>query len=305
MPLIRVDALDHPLLEPYRELIRTNWTRHSGRFIAESALVVQRLLASRYPVESVLASNHLAPQIAPLVPSEVPLLVADVSLLREVAGYKFHRGVLACGRRLADPTLEEIAGRAGPLLLVVCPLLLSPENLGGILRTSSVLGADGVLLGRRCGDPFSRRVLRTSMATALRMPVRQPDDLLAEVRRLRDEFDVELLATVADDATHDAGAAVLSGERSAEAPRRRPLAVEPLDHAARPPRMALLLGSEGFGLEPPWLELCHRAVTIPMRGVAMQRNVDSLNVTVAAGICLYHFARQDPRLAQRDPCVAR
>lgn len=297
MPLIRVAALDHPLLEPYRDLIRANWTRHSGRFIAESALVVQRLLASRYPVESVFATSHAAPQFAPLVPPDVPLLVADVSLLREVAGYKFHRGVLACGRRISDPSLEALAGRPGPLLLVVCPLLLSPENLGGILRTSSVLGADAVLLGRRCGDPLSRRVLRTSMAAALHMPLRQPEDLLADVQRLRDEFDVELVATVADEPC-DAPGSGTGGTTGGGASGRPRLAVEPLDQAARSPRMALLLGSEGFGLEPPWLAMCDRAVTIPMRGVAMQRSVDSLNVTVAAGICLYHFARQNPPRAR-------
>ena len=41
----------------------------------------------------------------------------------------------------------------------------------------------------------------------------------------------------------------------------------------------------GFGLGPEWLEVCDRRVTIPMRP-----SVDSLNVAVAAGIFLYHFA---------------
>ena len=58
---------------------------------------------------------------------------------------------------------------------------------------------------------------------------------------------------------------------------------EPLDTFRRPDRLALFLGSEGHGLDPEWLALCDRRVTIPMRPGA-----ESLNVAVAAGIALYH-----------------
>jgi TrmH family RNA methyltransferase len=96
----------------------------------------------------------------------------------------------------------------------------------------------------------------------LRVPICQVDRLADVMQSLRSEHGVEFWATVTD--------------ASATA----------FDKAPRPARLALLLGSEGHGLSPQWLERCDRRVTIPM-----QPGVDSLNVAVAAGIMLYHFTR--------------
>jgi tRNA G18 (ribose-2'-O)-methylase SpoU len=135
-----------------------------------------------------------------------------------------------------------------------------PENLGGILRTSAAFGARAVLLGPGCADPYSRRVARTSMAANFQVPLRVTDDLRRDLLELRQRGDVRLIATVLD----------------SDAP--------PLHTVARFDRQALLLGGEGFGLDRSWIELCDQRVTMPM-----QPGVDSLNVSVAAGIFLYHF----------------
>jgi tRNA G18 (ribose-2'-O)-methylase SpoU len=59
-----------------------------------------------------------------------------------------------------------------------------------------------------------------------------------------------------------------------------------LQEAQRHERMALLFGSEGRGLQPEWVALCDRRITLPMHP-----GTDSLNVAVASGIFLYHFMR--------------
>jgi tRNA G18 (ribose-2'-O)-methylase SpoU len=60
----------------------------------------------------------------------------------------------------------------------------------------------------------------------------------------------------------------------------------PFDQPDRPQRLAILFGSEGLGLAPRWRDLCDRLITVPMRP-----GIDSLNVSVAAGIVLYHLTR--------------
>ena len=65
---------------------------------------------------------------------------------------------------------------------------------------------------------------------------------------------------------------------------------EPLDQFRRPPRVALLFGSESVGLAERWLSMCDRRVTIPM-----QPGTDSLNLAVAAGIFVYHVTRRPAR----------
>ncbi len=159
------------------------------------------------------------------------------------------------------PTLDEIAGDpSGPITLVICPRLDNPENLGAILRIGDVFGVDAVLVGDRCPDPLSRRVLRVSMGSALGMAVVVSGDLERDVDRLRTDFGFQVAASVVD------------------------RAAEPIDEATRPDRFAIMLGSESAGLEPGWVARCDRRVTIPMR-----EGVDSLNVAVAAGILLHRF----------------
>ena len=99
------------------------------------------------------------------------------------------------------------------------------------------------------------------MGAALRLSILESPDLERDLRRLRDEWQVKLFATVLDDAA------------------------EPLVHVAKPLRLALLFGNEADGLDARWQTLCDRRLTIPM-----QPGTDSLNVAIAAGIFLHHFS---------------
>ena len=76
----------------------------------------------------------------------MPLFVVPFEQVHEIVGFPFHRGVVACGRRLPWPSWEESIGRNdGRLTLVVCPKLSNPENLGSIARIGDVFGVDMVL----------------------------------------------------------------------------------------------------------------------------------------------------------------
>ncbi len=262
MPRIPVNSIDDPRLAPYRELNQRNLTRQSGLFIAEGDKVAQRLIASRYPVASLLAEAEWAERLAPQLPPETPIYVAERRLLEATIGFHFHRGVLACGRRLPRPSVVEIAaGAARRPTILVCPDVHDPTNLGSIIRTAAAFGCAGLVLGSQCADPFSRRVLRVSMGAALHLPIALSRDLTTDLESLRCA-DYTLVATVIDSAA------------------------EPLARFERPDRLALLLGSEGHGLRPEVRALCHREVTIPM-----QLGTDSLNVAVAAAVFLYHLQR--------------
>ncbi len=261
MPRILIDSLDDPRLDPYRHLKATNLTRWSNEFTAEGLLVVERLLTSRFDVLSVLASDRREAEISPHVPAGVPFYILPHRLAEELVGFDFHTGVLARGRQTDWPGIPDVVRAAGEqLTLAVCPDVNSPDNLGTIIRTCTALGVDALLLGQGCADPLSRRVSRTSMGATYKLPIIATHDIAQDLRRLRDEYDVELVATTL-------------------AP-----AAEPLRSARRAKRTAILFGNEKHGLEPELLSLCDRQVIIPM-----QPGTDSLNVAVAAGIVLHHF----------------
>ncbi|MFO0872164.1 MAG: RNA methyltransferase [Pirellulales bacterium] len=270
MPVELVSTLDDPRIAVYRDLPQSNLTRPSGLFIAEGWLVVERLVRSGWPIDSVLLDETFREELLGRLPADALVYQVPSGLISTIVGFRFHRGVLACGRRRAEPSLERLVRPApAPLTAVVAADVNDPENMGCILRNSAAFGVDLVLASRRCADPFSRRVLRTSMGTVFQLPLRVTDDLPGDVERLEREFGVELAATVLD------------------------AAAESLYDAARPPRFGLVLGNEGHGIPPAIATRCRRRITLPMRG-----GTDSLNVGVASGIFLYHFTAPERGAAE-------
>jgi tRNA G18 (ribose-2'-O)-methylase SpoU len=282
IPFERVSTLDDPRIAVYRSLKLTNQTRGLDQFVVEGEKLVSRLLTSRFPTVSILATDRFVHRLADNLPEHVAVYVVPLEQIHSLVGFPFHRGVLACGRRVAWPSCQEIVllacGRrvawpscqeivhsAGTkLTLVFCPKLSNPENLGAIARIADVFAIDAIVAGPSCPDPFSRRVLRVSMGSVLRLPVLIADDPLDLADLIRRELDVEFWAAVAS-------------------PQARPF-----DAIARPSRLALVLGDEDQGVSDEWIERTLQSVTIPMRPGA-----SSLNVAVAAGILLQHLTRPD------------
>lgn len=265
-----IDNLDDPRVAPYRALKDRELRAADGRFVAEGRNVVLRLIASKYEVESVLVSTRYADAIAAEVPSDVPMYVAADEVINATIGYRFHQGVLAVGRSTQ-------IGNVGALLttlpaeatLVVAHELNNVENLGAILRIAAGFGAAGLILGPRTADPFYRQSIRVSMGTVFSMSLAQSNDLIADLARLR-HHGFETLATVTD----------------ADA--------EPLSGVARSKRTAIVLGSEAHGLDRATVEACGRKVTIPMK-----LGTDSLNVSIACAVFLYHLTTQGERGASK------
>jgi tRNA G18 (ribose-2'-O)-methylase SpoU len=266
MPLLPIQSLDDPRLEIYRGVISRNLTRYSGLFIAEGRFVLERLLASSCEVQSVLMSERRVASIGPAIPAEIPVYLVTHALARELLGYKFHAGVLACGVRPVAPSLGEAVSRTEGLRLTVlaCDRVTNQENVGSIIRHCAAFGADAVLLGPGCADPFSRRVLRVSMGNAFHVPLVEVSDLASALGILRERFGFEIVATLADGGT------------------RR------LSDFSRGERTAIVLGSEAEGLEPALIGTADHTLTIPMNG-----GTDSLNVATAAAIFLYHLTCVD------------
>jgi tRNA G18 (ribose-2'-O)-methylase SpoU len=259
MPQIKISNLDDPRLAIFRSLKTTNQTRALDQFVVEGEKLVARLLQSRFPLVSVLVTDRHLPALLFTVPDEFPTYILPHELIDRLVGFPFHRGVLACAARRPAPPIEEIVGSRGEQrFLVICPKLSDPENLGAIARIGDVFGIDAIMTGSECPDPFSRRVLRVSMGSILRVPVLVSERLANDIDYLIKVFGLRLLGAVPE-----------------------PTAI-PFDQVARPLRLGLVLGDEDRGIDPEWLSRCHERITIPMR-----QGAGSLNVAVAAGILIH------------------
>ncbi len=261
--ILTISSPDEPALVHYRGLVDPQRQARELRgelshFIAEGQWVVEKLIDSSLELHSLLMTPERAELMAPILARvHAPVFVAPVSVIQEIAGFEFHRGVLACGVRPAANDCWERVRRARVILAL--EQVSNPDNVGGLLRSlAGLAGASGaLLLGPGCSDPLYRKCIRVSMGHVFGLPWAMVDDLHASVRSLQ-----------------DSGAAVLATtpEPGAEDLRR----LGPL-----PDRVVVLLGAEGPGLTPNIMQTACRKVRIPMCP-----GVDSLNVGVAGAIVL-------------------
>ena len=190
----------------------------------------------------------------------------DKSTLDKLAGGANHQGVVIRSR--APAALDENAlwrlldGAQGPPFLLVLDGVQDPHNLGACLRTADAAGVMAVVAPRDKSVGLTPVAAKVASGAAESVPFIQVTNLARVLDRLADDYRCWIV-----------GAAGEAGKTLYEADLRGPL--------------ALVLGAEGEGLRRLTREHCSDLVRIPMAG-----SVESLNVSVSAGVCLYEAVRQ-------------
>ena len=238
----------------------------NGLYIAESAKVIRRAIGAGHRPRSVLMEEKWLPGLeASLASFDIPVHLADPEQLEAITGYRVHRGALAAFERpaLPDPAVLLADARR----VVVLEDIVDHTNVGAIFRSVAALGADAVLVSPRCADPLYRRSVRVSMGTVLQVPwTRLPEwPLGAEV-------------------LHGLGFHLAALALSDDAVALDEFALDP------PPKLAIVLGTEGDGLSAAAMRNADTIVTIPML-----HGVDSLNVASASAVALWALRPGAPR----------
>lgn len=275
----RIATVDDPRVRDFRVMSDPALMRERGLFVAEGRLAVERLLASRFRTSALLLTDCLLPRLAAALASragngDAPgVFLADSAQLRQITGFRFHRGCLALGARPERRTAGEAPRPADPARpLVALEGVSNPDNVGSIFRSAAAFGASAVLLSPTCADPLYRKAIRTSMGTTLTLPFHVADEWPDALRGVK-AAGARLAALTPEPAATDLEA---FARRSAGAP------------------LALLFGNEGDGLGPGALELCDARVRIDIEPA-----VDSLNVATAAAIVLQRLRAGHRRRAAR------
>lgn len=279
-----IDSLSDPRLDGFRDVRDRDLRGRDGLFIAESAKVVERLIRSRFAVESILLSPRREQQLAATLatlPASIPVYVAPEPLLHDISGYHVHGGALALGRR---PDRHEIDPRRVlmPILarpratIVACAGVTHLDNIGSIFRSAAALGADAVLLTDGCCDPLLRKPIRVAMGHSLSLP-------WAEAERFTDA--IESLSPGDEGEASGRNTFTVVALETGDHPGARGAAI-PLDRMPKTDRMVIVAGAEGAGLPTAIVERCDAVCEIPMRN-----GVPSLNVAMAVGVALYERGR--------------
>ena len=195
--------------------------------------------------------------------AHVAVHAVDAVRLAALAGGERHQGVVAIVD--ADTpyrTLDEILdGLEEPALLLILDGVTDPHNLGACLRSADAFGAHAVVVPRDRAVGMNATVAKAASGAAESVPLVSVTNLARTLRDLK------------------ARGVWLIGADAAGA--------ESLFDADLSGPVAWVLGAEGAGLRRLTRESCDRIVRIPLLGA-----VHSLNVSVAAGICLFSTRRQ-------------
>lgn len=266
-----IEQADDPRIEVFRDVRDRDLRGREGIFMAESEMVVRRLLRTPSQVHSLLLSPERCQRMTDVLdrlPADVPVYVGSLALMEAVAGFHIHRGVLAAGHRpleshLSIDRLLEALPDHGPCTVLAASGINNVDNMGGLFRTAAALGVSGVLLGDRCCDPLYRKAIRVSMGHVLSVPWAVHDAMAEGLQRIR-----------------TAGFRLVAAETGTGSMS--------LGQWQRHERSLVIVGAEGHGLSPEVLAQVDDIVEIPMAS-----GVPSLNVVVAAGIMLSHEAHHD------------
>jgi 23S rRNA (guanosine2251-2'-O)-methyltransferase len=199
----------------------------------------------------------------------IALHVLPRARLDALLGDVRHQGVAVRAARGEAVDLDRLLAGVGPhTLLVLLDGVQDPRNLGAVLRSADGAGAGAVIVPRSRGVALTPAARKTASGAADSVPVVEVANLARAMSALT-AVGVRLLGT-ADDAPRSVFETDLTGP------------------------LALVLGAEDAGLRRLTRERCDALMQIPMHG-----RVASLNVAVAAGVCLYEALRQ--RTRRRDP----
>lgn len=195
---------------------------------------------------------------------KLPVQLVDKAFLDDLAGGKNHQGVVCQIKPYNYSSYEEILAytrkRGEDPFLVLLDGVEDPQNLGAIIRTAYLAGAHGVLIPKRRSAKVTATVFKTSAGACAHIKIAQVTNVNQTIEKLKKE---NIWVYGAD----------MGGQAYYKQNTKGPI--------------CLVLGSEGKGLSDPTKSHLDGILSIPMYG-----NLDSLNVSVSAGILAFDIARQ-------------
>ena len=270
--IIEIRDFMQPELDVYArisegELLSRNNPENS-MFIAESPKVIQRAIdVGCIPVSFLVEKKHIQTQAKDILDRcmEVPVYTAEFDVLTKLTGFKLTRGMLCAMKRPAMKSLEDVCSSANRI--AVLENVMNPTNLGAIFRSAAALGIDGIVLTNGSTNPLYRRAIRVSMGTVFQIPwtfvdYSDKEGNIHYIEKIKKMGFKTAAMALRNDTVNIDDKKVMSEER-----------------------LAIILGTEGEGLDSQTIALSDYTIKIPMA-----HGVDSLNVAAASAVAFWQLS---------------
>lgn len=260
----RLTSRENEQIKYLTRLMRSKRERHAaGQFVAEGARLCAEALENRVEVlRAYLVPGTLEryPQLErALRESSCECVEITPALSGRLSDTETPQGVF-CLCRMLDNGPHTVKIDTGGQYLALCGLQ-DPGNVGTIIRTAEAMGLTGLVLAGNCPDIYSPKVLRSTMGSVFRLPIRRMEDETLLVQEARG-----------------------AGVKSFAAALHRQACLLPGTQLG--PGSLVLIGNEGNGLPDDIVKACDAPLTIQMPGRA-----ESLNAAMAAGIIAWEMAK--------------
>jgi tRNA G18 (ribose-2'-O)-methylase SpoU len=263
--IIEITDFNAPELDIYARLTEAQLLNkdkpEDGIFIAESPKVIERALDGGYePVSLLVETKHIEGEAREIIErcGDIPVYTADFGILKQLIGFPLTRGALCAMKRSSLPSVAEVCRNVKRV--AVLDNVMNPTNVGAIFRSAAALNMDAVLLTAGCSNPLYRRSIRVSMGTVFQIPWTFLENGVEELKALC--FKTAAMALCEDSVDID----------------------DPQLMAEE--KLAVILGSEGYGLDANVISACDYTVCNPM-----SHGVDSLNVAAASAVAFWQLGK--------------
>lgn len=245
-----ISSRKNPLIQQVRRLLSSRKEREcSGLFVSDGTKLLEEAIRWEGQLTTVIHTENIALSL----PEDIREVVVPEEIMEYISPMSTPQGALFLCRL---PEKTEFTPKPGMLIL---DGIQDPGNLGTILRTADALDVPVVLLPG-CADPYSHKVVRSSMGAIFRTPVMEAD--FEPVKTACEKANIPLAVTALRADAADIRTAPIS-------------------------QMAVVIGSEGQGVSKAVLEACTKYLIIPMNP-----HCESLNAAIAAAIVMWQMKNE-------------
>lgn len=260
--LKQIHSTQNPFIKKLVQLKEKSKDRKkSGTFIIEGKRELLLAIKSGYIIEALLFYSDLFPETEAKSLSQNGMVLIEISfeVFQKLAHRDTTEGVLAIAKA-KNHTLENIQLQSKNPLILIAEAPEKPGNIGALLRTADAANLDAVIIANPKTDLYNPNIIRSSLGCVFTNQI--ATGTTSEIIQFLKENNISIYC-----------AALQASKRYHTQDFTKPT--------------ALVVGTEATGLSEKWLDNASQNIIIPMQG-----EIDSMNVSVAAGILIFEAVRQ-------------
>jgi len=255
-----IQSKDNKTIKHIISLQQRKYRQKFGEYTVEGIRAVTDIGKKDF-LRSILIRESKRSELEPLV--QKGFTVSSVYVVQDPIFDKIEhsvngQGILGIAKKCVND-LHSLIVEDG--LYVALDGVQDPGNLGTIIRTAVAAGAKGIFLLKGTVDPYNEKCVRSTMSALCNIPIFE-DVTLSEFYDFIKDNTIKTYVTSLENA-------------------------KPYHTISYPKRTMIILGNEGNGVSGEIIEMCDQAITIPMYG-----DIESLNVSIAAALCMYKVREQ-------------